>query len=313
MAPFVSIIIPAYNIGKLIKETISSVLVQTFADFELIVVDDGSTDNTAEVVKFFNDSRIIYHYQNNSGLPAKPRNTGARLAKGEYLAFLDHDDIWLPKKLERQIDVIKNNPKIGLISTNAFIMNGNEKTSLLLIKGTKSGYLDDGTFFPSNKVVQSTALVKKTVFNLLGGLNENPELKAIEDYDLWLRIYAQYPCYYINDCLAYYRMIASSTSGGKIKSILRELAHYQKYFASYGFSENINRSRHSHLLLALGVYQLLSGDLEWKKNISNAFFMSPDPRGLIRYLLTLLPYQLAILIYKLKRKLFQLIGRSKAE
>ena len=104
---FISVIVPTYNRADLISETIESILNQTYKYFELIIVDDGSTDNTEEVIRKFKDSRIKYIKTDNWGGPARPRNTGIKKTKGEYIAFCDDDDIWLPKKLEKQIRVFK--------------------------------------------------------------------------------------------------------------------------------------------------------------------------------------------------------------
>ena len=105
--PKVSVIIPTYNRQKLLPKAIKSVLNQTFKNFELIIVDDGLTDNTKEIIKEFQkrDPRIKYIWQENFGAPAGPKNTGIKNSKGEYIAFLDDDDEWLPEKLERVIEI----------------------------------------------------------------------------------------------------------------------------------------------------------------------------------------------------------------
>ncbi|MGB9592367.1 MAG: glycosyltransferase family 2 protein, partial [Candidatus Kryptoniota bacterium] len=107
-----SVIIPTYNRADLLPRAIRSVLAQTFTDFELIVVDDGSIDNTREVVDKFThlDARVKYIWEPNSGRPAVPKNKGIENASGEYIAFLDHDDEWLPAKLEKQLILFNNIP-----------------------------------------------------------------------------------------------------------------------------------------------------------------------------------------------------------
>ena len=117
--PVVSAIIPTYNFGRFLGEAIQSVLDQTFTDFELIVVDDGSTDDTREVVGSFNDSRIRYIYQENRGLPAA-RNTGIKASRGEYIAFLDSDDIWLTQNLELKVKSLDSHPDAGLVCSDGY-------------------------------------------------------------------------------------------------------------------------------------------------------------------------------------------------
>jgi glycosyltransferase involved in cell wall biosynthesis len=283
MSSLVSVIIPAYNIEKLIRQSVDSVLSQTYDDFELVVVDDGSTDNTGQILRSIKDPRMTYHYQPNSGLPSKPRNAGVRLSKGEYVAFLDHDDLWLPTKLERQMAIIDRDDQIGLISSNAFIMNDDQKTVIPLISGLKEGYLKDETFFPANQIIQSTALVKKSDFEAVGGLNESPDLKAIEDYDLWLRLYAKYPCYYIDECLAYYRKLRVSTSGGEMRTIEREVAHYRKYYQGYGFPEKINRLRLVNILFKKAFLQLMNGKIGFIRTTVEAMAAAGSLPVLIKY------------------------------
>lgn len=122
--PTVSVVIPTYNRAHLVGRAIQSVLNQTYQDFEIIVVDDGSTDNTEEVVKSFNDPRIRYirHDQNRGGSAA--RNTGIKMARGEYIAFQDSDDEWLPIHLDRKIKLMKCTKADGLIGSYIAVSNG---------------------------------------------------------------------------------------------------------------------------------------------------------------------------------------------
>ena len=111
--PLVSVIIPTYNSSQYIKEAIDSVLAQTYKNFEIIVIDDGSTDNTKEVLAPYL-SVIKYIYKNNGG-PASARNRGIKEANGEFVAFLDADDVWKPDRLARGVDILDQRPEVGLI------------------------------------------------------------------------------------------------------------------------------------------------------------------------------------------------------
>jgi glycosyltransferase involved in cell wall biosynthesis len=117
--PVVSIIMPTYNRSDLIGETVDSVIAQSFSDWELIVIDDGSTDDTAEILRKFNDQRIHYRFFPHCGMLGKLRNVGIKLAKGQFLAFLDSDDLWKPEKLHSQISALADNPDFDYCLTNA--------------------------------------------------------------------------------------------------------------------------------------------------------------------------------------------------
>ncbi len=128
----VSVIIPTYNRADLLPTAISSVLAQTYTDWELIVVDDASTDNTREVIKEWEakDSRIrSVSLNKNSGGPAHPKNVGVESARGEFIAFLDHDDEWLPEKLKKQVAVFASSPRIGLVTCEAYVVDGAGRNS----------------------------------------------------------------------------------------------------------------------------------------------------------------------------------------
>lgn len=189
--PKVSVIIPAYNHGRFLSETVSSVLAQTYQDFELVVVDDGSTDNTRQVVNIFRDPKIKYLYQENRGLSAA-RNTGIHASAGEYIALLDSDDIWLPRKLELQVGLLDSHPAAALVYSDAYLFD--DQT------GTITGRFLDGKGVFSGKVLRhllsiqfikpSTAVIRRSVFETVGYFDES--IREVQDRDMWLRIARQF-------------------------------------------------------------------------------------------------------------------------
>src|SRR3990172_11738749 len=122
--PLVSVIIPTYNGSRFIRETIQSVIGQSYSKIEIIVIDDGSTDDTSLVVKSITDQRITYIQQKNAGV-STARNHGITVSKGDYIAFLDHDDVWLPCKLEKQLSLFEQNPKVAMVYADTFIIDEN--------------------------------------------------------------------------------------------------------------------------------------------------------------------------------------------
>lgn len=203
--PLVSVIIPTYNREKFIAECVRSVLDQTFTDLEVIVSDDGSPDNTEAVVGAITDERVTYSRIEHVGIPSATRNNGIKQARGRYLAFLDSDDLWFPDKLERQLELIKADERIGLVCTNG--INFSEEGVLGL--KNRLPLTDDDFLFEAllefNHIICSSVLVKKDVIDDVGMFDENPDLRAVEDYHLWLRVRKKYGIRYINDPLVKYR------------------------------------------------------------------------------------------------------------
>lgn len=220
----VSVIMPAYNASRFISEAIDSVIAQTFTGWELIIVDDGSVDVTSEIVKEYlsRDSRISYYYQEN-GKQGKARNLGISKSKGFYIAFLDADDLWLPGKLEIQLQEIKEK-NVDLVFSNSFIFNDNNvldrsrNMSVLnqVLKGEEALKL----FLIGNRIPTLTVLVKKESINLVDGFTEKNEIPLAEDYHLWLKMLISGLVFYGSDkILASYRVhIGSSTSQDKLAS-----------------------------------------------------------------------------------------------
>jgi len=201
----VSVIIPTWNRGKTIKKAILSVLSQTIPPFEIIVCDDGSIDNTFEIVKSLNNSKVRWVSGKHSGLPAVVRNRGIKESKGEWLAFLDSDDWWEKDKLERQLELVKK-LQVKAACSNAYIINPHnlEKEGLYFSKREIKDVFGFNELLITNFVVCSSFFVEKRLVMECGGFPEEPALKAIEDYALWLRVSTKTKIAYSNKPLINY-------------------------------------------------------------------------------------------------------------
>jgi glycosyltransferase involved in cell wall biosynthesis len=182
--PFFSVIIPTYNRAHVLDRAINSVLSQTYKDYEIIIIDDGSDDHTQEVLRgyFLDDFEV--HIIENSGV-SKARNLAVEKARGQWLAFLDSDDEWLEQKLQKQFDYIQANPDVPLVhGEEIWIRNGTRVNPMK--KHQKGG----GNQFVASlhlcAISPSVAVMKKSVFDELGGFRE--DYPACEDYDLWLKL-----------------------------------------------------------------------------------------------------------------------------
>lgn len=183
----VSIIIPVYNIEKYIKSAIDSALTQTYKDIEVIVVDDGSTDGVKKVLEpYIKSKKIRYVYQDNKGL-AGARNSGIKIAKGEFIAFLDADDIFLPEKIERQVDYLKRNPDCGVCYSDAYHFWDEEPDRLLKLNYK---YYSGADVLPrlleKHFIAPSSVMLRKSVFDRCGVFDES--LKRSEDLEFFLRL-----------------------------------------------------------------------------------------------------------------------------
>ena len=190
--PHVSVIIPTYNRGWILREAIDSVLAQTYDNFELIVVNDGSTDDTNNILAAYEAITVIE--QPNQGVSAA-RNNGVAHANGTFIAFLDSDDVWLPQKLAVQMDFFRKNPEAFICQTQeTWVRNGRR------VNSGKRHQKQSGMFFERSLelclVSPSAVMMRKAFFEKMGGFDES--LPACEDYDLWLRINARHPIYLID-------------------------------------------------------------------------------------------------------------------
>lgn len=211
---------PAYNAGRFIAETIDSVLAQSYTNWELIIVNDGSTDDTAAIATqyAFNDKRIRCISQPNSK-QGKSRNNGLKLARGGLIAFLDADDLWMPQKLEKQVQAMH---ETGADAVFTYIKHIDEYGRMIGRGETGEGntlfYGDEGlsVFFNMNLVPIFTILAKRDAIDAVHGFSEEPDRQNIEDYDLWLRMLLNGSVFLLyNEVLGSYRIHSTQTEKGK--------------------------------------------------------------------------------------------------
>jgi len=204
----ISVIIPTWNRKELLEQAVLSALGQTLAPLEVLVCDDGSCDGSKEMIEGMADPRVRWVAGTRAGRPAVPRNRGIRESRGEWFAFLDNDDQWLPDKLERQLH-LADASGCGAVCTNA--------VRFIPGRGDVGNYLCGGgrITFPNlldvNRVICSSAMVHRSLVEKVGAFPEAPELKALEDYALWLRIATLSDFAYLDQPLVRYRDDAGSS------------------------------------------------------------------------------------------------------
>ena len=201
----VSVIIPTYRRPEFLRRAIESVLNQTFQEFELIVVDDCSGDLTHQVMKNYTDPRICFLQHKTKKGGAAARNTGIRISQGQYIAFLDDDDEWLPEKLKLQVDLLNNSPwEVGVVYTG-YNKVAKETGELLAYKAaTKTGNLSLALHDKNWVGTTSSVLFRKECIETVGLFDEN--LSSLQDYDLWIRISREFEFASINQPLVIYQV-----------------------------------------------------------------------------------------------------------
>ncbi len=199
----VSVIIPNYNHGKFLEHTIQSVLEQTFPAYEVLICDDGSSDNSKEIVSKFDSFSVRWIDCGRNGRPAIPRNMGISASKGDWIAFLDSDDKWMPNKLELQI-LLARQSGLQAICCNALKVGPNANPIFEPYFNNSRFEINFKTLLKSNTIICSSTLIKKELFELENNFPEGRMFKGIEDYSLWLKIATKTNWYYLETPLLYY-------------------------------------------------------------------------------------------------------------
>lgn len=252
--PLVSIIIPTYNRAHFLRLTLLSIANQTYQNFEVFVIDDGSPNNEAQLV-CENFEKVTYYKIENSGGPAKPRNFGIQKAKGKYIAFVDDDDIWLHTKLEKQIAVLEQNPDFGLvhgccetIDENGVLQNrimGRLRNILDKHGDVKEKMIGRWT------VMMPTSFVRKAVIEKVGFFNEKMPA-AGEDMEFWTRCSFETKFYYIDEPLVHYRMHQNNISSNK-KAYVQLPLHLKKVLDKAYLDKKIDTKQFQKLNVRLGI------------------------------------------------------------
>lgn len=194
-APLISVIIPTFNRSYCLAETLDSVLRQSFTNYELIVVDDGSTDATPQLLGQYADPGHLTYLKTLHAGPSAARNAGIEVSRGDYIAFLDSDDLWDPRKLERQIEFFLKKPDARICQTEEIWIRNGVRVNPMKKHKKYSGWIFRQCL-PLCIVSPSAVMVHRSIFNHIGLFDET--MPACEDYDLWLRIAPHYPIYLID-------------------------------------------------------------------------------------------------------------------
>jgi glycosyltransferase involved in cell wall biosynthesis len=211
-APMVSVVMAVKNGGQIMREAIDSILNQTFTDFEFIIINDGSTDETLEVISQYPDSRIQVFSQENQGL-ARSLNRGVCLATGKYIARQDHDDISLPTRLEKQVAYLEANPKVGLLGTAAEIWIGQEPTRRYHDHAIDNAQLKIEMLF-DNPFVNTSTIFPRVIIRDIGLYDPTKEITPLDDFDFISRISSKYDIANLAERLVIYREFPNSLTSG---------------------------------------------------------------------------------------------------
>lgn len=270
--PTVSVILPTYNRAHLIGRSIQSILNQTYQDFEIIVVDDGSSDNTKEVINSFSDMRIKYVRQQENRGASVARNIGIKLSKGAYIAFQDSDDEWLPDKLKKQMDTFENvSFEVGVIYTDMLqINNKGEKKYWLSPTVTYGNLINPKTLdYQVEGIGIQSALIKKECFDRVEHFDE--KFPRFIDLEMFIRLSKYYHFYHIEQPLVKYWTVEGISSNNKALPIARKLL-LEKNFGE--ISKNRNYLAKQYILISRALCQ--SGRFtEGMNYIVKAFIVTP--------------------------------------
>ncbi len=274
----VTIVIPAYNAEKTLAETINSVLNQSHEDWELLVIDDGSSDKTFEIACKYqkkHPEKIFAIHQKNQG-PSSARNNGLKKAKGDFIAFLDSDDIYLENRLKRVVELFQTNPNIDWITTDAFLWYPESDKKIRYYKKyhlPKKPTLDENL---KRNFVFGLPIIKKEIVSKVGF--QDPELTGVEDYDYWNRIfYNGFKLKIIKTPLCLYRQTTNSLSKQNKKLELATLKMFDKYKKEFKLTKEqkeIISFREKKIYLSLADNSAISDTnlaINYYKNVGNTW------------------------------------------
>lgn len=210
-APFFSVVIPTYNCADLLRRSLESVRQQTFRDYEIVLVDNHSTDHTPQVVAEFPDLPIRHLLIHNHGVIGTSRNLGIRSSVGDWVAFLDADDLWYPRKLERVKETLEANPQAILVCSDERIVRGGEVIGEVRC-GCKNPNVYEHLLVIGNVLSTTSVVASRRVLNEIEGFSSKPEWVTVEDYECWIRLAMKGPCIFIPELLGEYHLYGGNAT-----------------------------------------------------------------------------------------------------
>jgi len=291
--PAISVVVATYNRARFLPETIESVLKQRCRDFELIIVDDGSTDDTQRVLQSYGD-HIRSFYQENCG-PSAARNLGIRQARGQWIAIQDSDDLCTPDHLETLFGFVRENPNYGMVFANGAYLGGPEHNRETIIPKEKSLRLAQGgvrlrDLFDKSIVRLQAALLSKTCLEAIGGLDEN--LRICMDLDLAFRLFIRYPVAYLDQVVFLYRKHEGNIGRNQELRLLENIRVIEKLVRDYPKAREILGHARVARRMAYRYYRLAKG--RWKAGDRGG------AREALRQALSLRPFFLKYRLYQLR-------------
>lgn len=268
-APLISIVIPTYNHAEFLKAAVDSVVAQTYHNWQAIIVNNFSNDNTIQIVSSFKDERISLINFRNDGVIAASRNEGIRNATGEFVAFLDSDDIWRPEKLAKCVP--------ELITGSDIVCHGELWTSVdspqrVVMYGPRSRATYDKLLYRGNCISTSATIVRRSLLTQLSGFDERASFITAEDYDLWMRVAGETNnVAFIPEVLGEYRRHGGNASSAVIRNVTAELAVIEEHFSRQRRSlVLLGRQRHRRARAFYGAARAL--DSEGTRSTSLRYF-----------------------------------------
>lgn len=278
MGDTVSVVIPTYNLARFLGQAIESVLAQTLRASEVIVVDDGSTDNTPAILEAYTN-RVRAVHQKNQGVAAA-RNAGAALSTGGSLAFLDADDVWLPRKIERQVGRFLSEPDLGLVHCGIEEIDANGQRLNQKVDGMEGSVADELLLFRRPVILGggSGAMIPRRVFEEVGGFDT--ALSTSADWDLYYRIARRYQVGFVGEVLLQYRLHGSNMHSN-IRAMERDMLHaYSKAFSEGGAPRRLRRCAYGKLHSVLAGSFFSAGQYGgFVEHALKSLFLTPENIG----------------------------------
>ncbi len=273
--PLVSVVIPTFNHAKLLRRALDSVIAQTFDNWEAIVVNNFSTDETIDVVQSFSDHRIKLINFSNNGVIAASRNRGIRSARGKYVAFLDSDDIWYPEKLQKCLDQATLGAQF-VCHGERWINNDLSTRDVMYGPAPRANYLK--LLYRGNCISTSATFIETQLLRSINDFDESVEIITAEDYDLWMRLAAANPkTVFVHEILGEFHRLTNSASSAVLRNLSSEKAVLRKHFEQQpkNFSTKL-RQRHRLAIAEYGAArQLMNNPKQALRLFFSSLWLSP--------------------------------------